>query len=223
MSKSREFPDRFNTERSLRKRLLRTLALWFIPPIGTLLIRFIYLTSRKRFHLPQVIPSEPVVFAFWHGDLLMQPYLYYQFRKSPKANVLISDHFDGQIIARIMRFFKLGTIHGSTTRGGAKVLIQGLKSLSEGYDIGITPDGPKGPRHEVSDGVVVMAQKRKAKVIVYSCIPSQYWQLPSWDRFTVPKPFGTLDFYASEPIDLENLEMDVAKRLIKERLMEHAF
>lgn len=206
----------------MRKRMLRTLALWFIPPIGTLLIRFIYLTNKKRFHLPEVIPSEPVVFAFWHGDLLMQPYLYYQFRQSPKANVLISDHFDGQIIARIMRFFNLGTIHGSTTRGGAKVLIQGLKSLSEGYDIGITPDGPKGPRHEVSDGVVVMAQKRKAKVIVYSCVPSVFWQLPSWDRFTVPKPFGTLDFYASEPIDLEGMDMESAKSLIKERLMEHA-
>lgn len=206
----------------MRKRMLRTLALWLIPPIGTLLIRFIYLTNRKRFHLPQVVPSEPVVFAFWHGDLLMQPYLYYQFRKSPKANVLISDHFDGQIIARIMRYFKLGTIHGSTTRGGAKVLIQGLKSLSEGYDIGITPDGPKGPRHEVSDGVVVMAQKRKAKVIVYSCVPSHYWQLPSWDRFTVPKPFGMIDFYASEPIDLEGVDMESAKSLIKARLMEHA-
>lgn len=207
----------------MRKRFLRSLALWLIPPIGTLLIRFIYLTNKKRFHLPTVIPSEPVIFAFWHGDLLLQPYLYYQFRSSPKANVLISDHFDGQIIARIMRYFKLGTIHGSTTRGGAKVLIQALKSLSEGYDIGITPDGPKGPRHEMSDGAVIMAQKRKTKVIVYSCVPSRYWQLPSWDRFTVPKPFGTLDFYASEPIDLEGLEMEAAKSVIKEKLMEHAF
>lgn len=209
-------------ERLLRKKLLRKLALWFIPPIGTLLIRFIYLTNRKRFHLPKVIPAEPVIFAFWHGDLLMQPYLYYQFRKHPKANVLISDHFDGQIIASIMRYFNLGTIHGSTTRGGAKVLIQGLKSLSEGYDIGITPDGPKGPRHVMSDGVVVMAQKRHAKVIVYSCVPSKFWQLPSWDRFTVPKPFGTLDFYASEPIDLEGMEMEAAKTVIKAKLMEHA-
>jgi lysophospholipid acyltransferase (LPLAT)-like uncharacterized protein len=209
-------------EKSLRKKFLRTLALWLIPPIGTFLIRLLYLTNTKRFHLPVIIPSEPVIFAFWHGDLLMQPYLYYQFRKSPKANVLISDHFDGQIIARIMRYFKLGTIHGSTTRGGAKVLIQGLKSLSEGHDIGITPDGPKGPRHEMSDGVVIMAQKRKTKVIVYSCVPSKYWQLPSWDRFTVPKPFGTLDFYASEPIDVEGLEMETAKDLIKARLMEHA-
>lgn len=119
-----------NTVRSLRKTILRKLALWLIPPIGAFLIRCIYLTNRKRFHLPSIIPNEPVIFAFWHGDLLMQPYLYYQFRKIPKANVLISDHFDGQIIARIMRYFKLGTIHGSTTRGGAKVLIQGLKSLS---------------------------------------------------------------------------------------------
>jgi lysophospholipid acyltransferase (LPLAT)-like uncharacterized protein len=172
--------------------------------------------------MPLVIPKEPVIFAFWHGDLLLQPYLYYQFRTSPKAKVLISDHFDGQIIARIMTFFKLGTIHGSTTRGGAKVLIQGLKALADGYDIGITPDGPKGPRYTVSDGVVVMAQKRQAKVIVYSCVPSSYWQLGSWDRFVIPKPFGTLNFYASEPLDLANMTMPEAKEYLHKALMLHA-
>lgn len=206
----------------MRKRFLRALALWAVPIIGAILIRFLYMSNRKHFHLPSIIPQEPVVFAFWHSDLLMQPYLYYQFRTVPKAKVLISEHFDGQIIARIMKFFKLGTIHGSTTRGGAKVLIQGLKSLSQGYDIGITPDGPKGPRYEVSDGIVVMAQKRQAKVIVFHCRPSQYWQLSSWDRFVIPKPFGRLDFYASEPIELEGLDMESAKVLIKEKLMERA-
>lgn len=204
------------------KKTLRSLALWALPLIGTLLIRFIYLTSKKRFHLPHVIPSEPVIFAFWHADLLLQPYLYYQFRSTPKAKVLISEHFDGQIIAAIMKFFKLGTIHGSTTRGGAKVLIQGLKSLADGYDIGITPDGPKGPRYTVSDGVIVMAQKRQSKVIVFHCRPSRYWRLSSWDRFVVPKPFGTLDFYASEPIDLEGLDMEQARAIITENLMKHA-
>jgi hypothetical protein len=193
-----------------------------VPVIGALLIRIIYFTSKKHFHMPHVIPQEPVIFAFWHGDLLLQPYLYYQFRKTPKAKVLISDHFDGQIIARIMTFFNLGTIHGSTTRGGAKVLIQGLKSLSDGYDIGITPDGPKGPRYTVSDGVVVMAQKREAKVIVYSCVPSRYWQLGSWDRFMIPKPFCTLNFYASEPLVLDGMNMDEAKEYIHKVLMLHA-
>ena len=206
----------------MRKRILRRLSLWILHLVGMLLIRFIYLTSRKCFHLPQVIPSESVIFACWHGDLLMQPYLYYQFRAIPKANVLISEHFDGQIIAGIIRFFKLGTIHGSTTRGGAKVLIQGLKALSQGYDIGITPDGPKGPRYSVGDGVVILAQKRQAKVIVFHCRPSRYWQLSSWDRFVVPKPFGVLDFYASEPIDLEGLDMEQAKGVIKENLMKYA-
>lgn len=193
-----------------------------LPFVGALLIRFIYLTSRKRFHLPLVIPNESVIFAFWHADLLMQAYVYFQFRSHPKAKVLISEHFDGKIIAGVIRFFKIGTIHGSTTRGGAKVLIQGLKALSEGYDIGITPDGPKGPRYSVSDGVIIMAQKRHAKVVVFHCRPTRYWQLSSWDRFVVPKPFCTLDFYASEPIDLEGLEMEDARSVIKENLMKYA-
>ena len=169
--------------------------------------------------MPQGIPQEPVIFAFWHGDLLMQAYLYKLFRTVPKAKVLISDHFDGQIIAGAIRFFGLTTIHGSTTRGGAKVLIQGLKSLSDGYDIGITPDGPKGPRYTVGDGVVVMAQKRQTKVIVNSCVPSSYWQLSSWDRFVIPKPFGVLNFYASEPIDLAGMTMPEAKECLHKALM----
>ena len=206
----------------MRKKILRKLSLLVLPFVGTLLIRFIYLTSRKRFHLPQVIPNESVIFACWHGDLLMQPYLYYQFRSTPKAKVLISEHFDGQIIAGIIRFFKLGSIHGSTTRGGAKVLIQGLRALEEGYDVGITPDGPKGPRYSIGDGVIIMAQKRHAKVVVFHCRPTRYWQLSSWDRFVVPKPFCTLDFYASEPIDLEGLEMEDARSVIKENLMKYA-
>ncbi|MBV5334256.1 MAG: DUF374 domain-containing protein, partial [Sulfuricurvum sp.] len=102
------------------KKILRRFSLLVLPFVGALLIRFIYLTSRKRFYLPQIIPDESVIFACWHGDLLMQPYLYYQFRSTPKAKVLISEHFDGQIIAGIIRFFNLGSIHGSTTRGGAK-------------------------------------------------------------------------------------------------------
>jgi hypothetical protein len=205
----------------MKKRILRALALVVVPFVGMLLMRFIYLTNRKIFNLPENIPTEPVVFAFWHGDLLMQPYLYYQFRKIPKANVLISDHFDGSLISKTMEYFSLGTIAGSTNRNAAKVLIQAIKSLKEGYDIGITPDGPKGPRYSVGDGIVVMAQKTGAKVILYNCKPSSYWQLGSWDKFVIPKPFGTLEFFASEPIDLTGIAIEEAKKLIQERMMQH--
>lgn len=207
---------------SWKKELTRKLALWVLPPVGAFLIRVIYYTSAKRFHMPATIPADPVIFAFWHGDLLMMPYLYYRFRAVPNANVMISDHFDGRIIAGVMRHFRLGTIHGSTNRSAAKVLIAAMRTLKDGTDIGITPDGPRGPRHEVADGIIAMAQKTKAKVIVYSCVPSRYWQLNSWDRFTIPKPFCTMDFYASEPIDLEGLEFEAAREAIKEKLLEYS-
>ncbi len=207
----------------MRKRLLRSLSLTLFPAIGALIIKLLYLSSKKVFHLPATIPDEPVVFAFWHGDLLMQPYLYYQLRQRPNAKVMISDHFDGQIIAKVMHYFSLGSIHGSSTRNGAKVLITALKQLREGVDVAITPDGPKGPRHEVQDGVVALAQKSKAKVIVFSVVPKRYWQLKSWDRFTIAKPFTRIDMYASEPLDLTGLTHEEARALIKETLLKHDY
>lgn len=161
--------------------------------------------------------------ASWHGDLLFQPYIYQRFRKIPKVDIVISEHFDGRLIAKTMSHFSLGTIYGSSTRNGARVLIQALRLLKEGHDIGITPDGPKGPRHEVQDGVIVMAQKTNSKIMAFSCVPSSFWQLGSWDRFTIPKPFGTLDFYSSEPIDLQGMKLDDARVLVKAKLMEHTY
>lgn len=208
----------------LRKQLLRSLSLILFPPIGALLIRLFYYSSRRKFHLPETIPTEPIIVACWHGDLFYLPYLYLKLRKHPNAKVIISEHFDGQIIAKITAFFKIGTLHGSTTRGGAKVLIAAIKTLRGGTDIGITPDGPKGPRHEiVADGIVAMAQKADAKVITLSCVPRSYWQVKSWDRFTIPKPFTQLDFYASEPLDLTGLEPEAAKSLIQKKLLEHDY
>jgi len=208
----------------LRKRLLRSVALVILPPIGALLIRLFYYSSRRRFHLSDTVPTEPIIVACWHGDLFYLPYLYLKLRSTPNAKVIISEHFDGQLIAKVTNYFKIETIHGSTTRGGAKVLIAAIKALRAGKDIGITPDGPKGPRHEiVTDGIIAMAQKSNAKVITLSCVPKSYWQFKSWDRFTVPKPFTTLDFYASEPLDLSGMEASEARQLIKDKLLLHDY
>ncbi len=208
----------------MRKRLLRSLSLFLLPPIGALLIRLFYYSSRRRFHLPETISDEPVIVACWHGDLFYLPYLYLQLRDKPNAKVVISEHFDGKMIAKVTNFFNIETIHGSTTRGGAKVLINAIRTLKSGMDIGITPDGPKGPRHEiVAEGIVVMAQKADVKVIALSCVPKRYWQFKSWDRFTIPKPFTHLDFYASEPMDLSGMESEDAKALIREKLLVYDY
>ncbi|NPA66080.1 MAG: lysophospholipid acyltransferase family protein [Epsilonproteobacteria bacterium] len=204
----------------MKKKISRALALFFLPFIGSLVIRFLYFTNKKVFHIDKSVSDAPTIFATWHGDLLMLPYLYYQYRKKPHAKVLISDHFDGLLISKTIRYFGLGTIAGSTNRNAVKALIQGIKALKEGYDIGITPDGPKGPRHQVSDGVIVMAQKAKADVVMVAIKPTKYWQVNSWDKFKVPKPFGTIHYYAKK-VSLEGMELETARKLLTKGLLEH--
>ena len=204
------------------KRYSRALAAQLLPFLGSLLIRFIHLTSRNVFHVPQNISQEPAIIACWHNDLLMFQYAYKYFRKKPKAKALISEHFDGLLIAKTMSYFSIGSIRGSTTRGGAKALIQCLKEVRSGGDIGITPDGPKGPRHEVvGDGTVILSQKTKAKIILVEVKPSKFWELKSWDKFVIPKPFGTIHYYVSEEIDISALSMEEAKKVVKEGLLKH--
>ena len=159
--------------------------------------------------------------ACWHGELLMIPYAYTIFRKNPHVKLLISEHFDGNLIAKTLSFFKFETIRGSSTRGGAKALIQSIKELKNGYDLGITPDGPKGPRHEVADGIIVMAQKAKVGIVLVEIKPSSYWQVNSWDKFIIPKPFGRIDYYISDLIDISEMDMEEARNKIKNGLLKH--
>lgn len=184
-------------------------------------MRLIYLTSKKTFHLPDNLPKDRCVIASWHGDLLMQPFLYNKWRKEPKSSIMISEHFDGELIAKTVGYFGMDTIRGSTRRGAARVLMQAIKLVKNGTDLGITPDGPKGPRFSVSDGIVVVAQKLDCYIVLQTCKPSKYWQLGSWDKFVVPKPFCHLEFFCSEPIKVTNMGMEDAKKLVYDKLMEH--
>lgn len=204
----------------MAKGLLRAAALFFLPFIASIFIRAIYFTNKKNFYAPSSIAQNPTIFACWHGELLMLPYAYFRYRKTPNVKALISSHFDGMLIAKTIGYFGVGTISGSTNRNASRALMQAIRALKEGCDVGITPDGPKGPRHEVADGVIAMAQKTGAKIVLVEIKPTKYWQLGSWDRFVIPKPFGELNFYASE-IDISSLSMQEAKKLIKEGLLKH--
>lgn len=208
--------------KSLLKKYLRASALVVVPFIGSFIIRVLYFTNKKIFHAPQTLDDKPFIMACWHGELLMIPYAYTHYKKNPHVKLIISEHFDGNLIAKTLAFFNFQTIRGSSTRGGIKALLMSIKELKNGYDLGITPDGPKGPRHEVSDGIVVMAQKTGAKIVLVEIKPSSYWQLKSWDKFVIPKPFGVIEYYISDMIDISTLEFEEARRVIKEGLLKHA-
>ena len=207
--------------RLLLKKLFRFLAIYIAPVIASLFIRLLYTTNKKVFHAPENLGDENFIMACWHGELLMIPYAYTKYRKKPNVKLIISEHFDGNLIAKTLGFFGFGTIRGSSTRGGAKALIESIKNIKKGYDLGITPDGPKGPRHEVHDGIVVMAQKAKVKIVLVSIKPSKFWQLNSWDKFVIPKPFGIINYYISDLIDITDMNHEESKKLIKEGLTKH--
>ena len=203
------------------KKLSRKLALLLVPLIGSFIIGVLYLTNKKVFHAPQALSDENFIMACWHGELLMIPYAYLKYRKTPHVKLIISDHFDGTLIAKTLSHFGFGTIRGSSRRNAARALLKAIKDLKNGYDLGITPDGPKGPRHEVADGIIVMAQKANVKITLVEIKPSSYWQLNSWDKFVIPKPFGTITYYISDLIDIGGMELEKARSLIKEGLQRH--
>lgn len=208
--------------RFLLKKISRSLASVVVPFIGSVLIKIIYYSSKKTFHPPKTVPQERCVIGFWHGDLLLQPLNYKNWRKDPKAVVMISEHFDGELIAKTMNYFGLGTIRGSSRSGAARVLMQAIKKVRDGYDLGITPDGPRGPRFSVTEGMIAISQKLDRPIVVQNCVPSRYWQLGSWDKFVIPKPFCHLEFYCSEPFKVTGMNMEDAKKLIYDKLMKHS-
>jgi len=193
-----------------------------LPFILQLFVRVIYLTSKKVFHHPKIDKDEAHLVAFWHGELLMQPFNYQKLKPNGKVSAMISEHKDGEAITKTVEYLGIHSVRGSSSKGAAKVLISAIKEIKGGDDIAITPDGPRGPRHSVADGIVAISKKTNAKILVFNCKPSKYWQFKSWDKFIVPKPFGTLEFFIQEPLDISELEMEDAKELIKEKMLLNA-
>ncbi|MBF0304847.1 MAG: lysophospholipid acyltransferase family protein [Alphaproteobacteria bacterium] len=142
--------------------------------------------------------GKPFVIAFWHGRLLCMSGIW---PDGKPISMLVSEHRDGQLIARAIAHLGVGSVPGSTTRGGTAGLRGLLKLLKADTCVGITPDGPRGPRMRVaSDGVIAAARLAGVPVIPASFSASHAVILGSWDRFMVPLPFTRGVFLWGEPI-----------------------
>ena len=163
--------------------------------------------------------GEPFILAFWHGRILMMPYAW---RRGVAIRMLISQHRDGQIIARTVSHFGIETVAGSSSRGGSAALRAMLKSLKAGQCVGITPDGPRGPRMQATDGVAQLARLSGAPVIPCSFSARRRRVVGSWDRFVVALPFSQGIFLWGEPIrvaaDAGPEQIDQARRAIEDSL-----
>lgn len=171
-----------------RSQALRRLTCWLLM----VYLRLVHVTSRWQrigFETPQGLRDrgQGFIAAFWHNRMLLMPYCW---DSAAPFHMLISAHPDGKFIADTVAHFGIDTIAGSTSKGGSQALRQLVKMLRQGGAVGITPDGPRGPRMRASDGIVGLARMAGVPVVPTTFAVSRRRVLPSWDRFILPLPFS---------------------------------
>ena len=186
-------------------RLIQTL----ISLIGSIYVLTVYKTSKVNLKNRKKIENllerkESFIYSFWHDQLLMCP-LTWQSNSSIK--VLISKHRDGDIIAQLISNLGFEAIRGSThktnkikNKGGLLSARKMIKSLKNGISIGISPDGPKGPRHKVSEGILSISRLSKSVILPVGIGFKKKWVLNTWDKFIIPKPFNEITVVWGDPI-----------------------
>lgn len=195
----------------------KSFKIYCITYIVFILQWLIFLSCKKKYKGGK-IDHKPYVILFWHGKLALMPFAFKHYRqKDKKAYVIISYHKDGEQIAKIIKLFSLNTVRGSTSKGASSALRAAFKVLEQNDDIILTPDGPKGPYHSISDGSIVLAQKKGLKIRILNYEASRFWEFKSWDKMILPKPFSKITYSLSEPLDILSLDKEKAKEFLMEQ------
>ena len=188
------------------------------------LIRVLAATLRYRVNGgagPGRVPLEPAIFAFWHNRLALCLKAHQQFDRAKLGRpiaALISASKDGAFLAAILDHFHVQPVRGSSSRRGAQALIELTTLAGRGYDIAVTPDGPRGPCYVVQDGVISLAQITGHPIVPYSCQLGWKISLKSWDRFQIPLPFSRCEMTAGDPIRVPRNATEAERARLREQL-----
>lgn len=148
------------------------------------------------------------IFAFWHGRILPATL----FWRNRGIVVITSQNFDGEWIAGIIRRFGYGTARGSTSRGGARALVQLRRDLAAGRPAAFTLDGPRGPAKVAQPGAAFLAGATGHPILPFHVECSSAWTLGSWDRTQIPKPWSRVQVSIGAPIAVgDTLEATVSR------------
>jgi lysophospholipid acyltransferase (LPLAT)-like uncharacterized protein len=167
-------------------------------------------------------PADPaqrrLFYCFWHEGLLAP------LRTRIKIQMLISQHADGELITQVCRWLGFDVIRGSTTRGGSEALLAMMRNSDRAAHLGITPDGPKGPRRKLQLGMIFVASETGLPVVPVGIGFTHAWRANSWDRFALPRPFSTICGVVSEPIaippGLDRAGLNSWRETVERRLSE---
>jgi lysophospholipid acyltransferase (LPLAT)-like uncharacterized protein len=138
------------------------------------------------------------IYATWHDRIFLGTY----FLKQQGIVFLTSQSFDGEYIARFLQRFGFGAIRGSSTRGGARGLVQMIREMKRGIPMGFTVDGPRGPRYVAKSGPIALAAKTGQPIVPFIVEPSKLRTVGSWDKLQIPMPFSRAKVIFGLPIDV---------------------
>src|SRR2546423_2317542 len=190
------------------------------------LIESVAFTLRLRWDtnapLNRVKATQQAIFCVWHNRLAISLIVYRDFicrgGRSPKLGAIVSASKDGGIVARILEHFGVQPVRGSSSRRGPQALLELTSWAERGYDLAITPDGPRGPRYVVQPGVISLAQLTGLPIV-----PVTYhfrWKISmrSWDRFQIPLPFSRGVLKLGMPVEIPRDATEEQRELIRLQL-----
>jgi hypothetical protein len=166
---------------------------------------------------PVVGIGPPRIYVFWHENILIPLHL----RGHCHLAMLLSQHGDAEILARVAHHMGFDCVRGSTRRGGAKAIWE-LANRSRRQHLTITPDGPRGPRRQLAQGAIYLASRLQMPLVPMGFGADRPWRVNSWDRFVVPRPFSRARVILGPPLefatDLNRGQLE-ASRIGVEKLM----
>lgn len=152
----------------------------------------------------------PLIWTFWHNRMFLIPYLHELWLPDVPGCILSSPSGDGQIIADACAAFRLEAVRGSSSRKGMSALITLAEKVKAGYDVGITPDGPRGPCYHLNPGPLKLAQLTGALILPIHVHYDEAWEFKTWDRFQLPKPFSKARIILDHPVEIPRKLDDAA-------------
>jgi lysophospholipid acyltransferase (LPLAT)-like uncharacterized protein len=178
------------------------------------------LTDRSGFY--DNPPAGRAIYCVWHNRLALCLTAYFGHAKKRSRTsglaVMVSASKDGAFLAEIIRHFRVQPARGSTSRRGSQALRELTTWTKRGYDLGITPDGPRGPRHVVQEGVIYLAQLTGLPVIPLSYKLGWKIRLKSWDRFQIPLPFSRCEIFYGKPVRVPRDATDAGREKLRLQL-----
>ncbi len=191
-------------------------ALWVVPRLTALVLAAIGVTLRFRVIAEEgAVPETPPargIFCFWHRCTLAAGWYFRPFR----CSILISQSFDGELIARTLGLLGYGSVRGSSSRGGAAGLMALREVLARNEPVVFTADGPRGPIYQTKMGPVKLAAMTGERIGSFYLLPEHAWVMGSWDRFMIPLPFSRVAVSWARAVDAPNADSD-AETLEKKR------